>query len=112
MYINMSVASPNGFFGMNVSGKQNPMFGRNHTTKTKENQSICKKGKKRSEESKQKQSVTKCKYTYTVFPPSGKSFLITNLKQFARDNNLNTGNAFRVISGHLNHVKGYRIIRN
>ena len=34
-YINLSIASKNGFFGKNVSGENNPMFGRKHSEKSK-----------------------------------------------------------------------------
>lgn len=34
-YINLSLASPNGFFGKDVSGVNNPMFGRKHSEKSK-----------------------------------------------------------------------------
>lgn len=34
-YINESLATPNGFFGRDVFGKNNPMYRRNHTEETK-----------------------------------------------------------------------------
>jgi hypothetical protein len=33
MYVNMSIATPNGFFGMDVSGKNNPAYNRNYKPK-------------------------------------------------------------------------------
>jgi len=58
MYINMSSARKNGFFGMNVSGSNNPMYGKSrkenhpkgmlgkhHSTKTKQYMSKIRKGK-------------------------------------------------------------------
>lgn len=58
MYINLSKARKNGFFGMDVSGKNNPMFGsdrsknhpkgmlgKKHSEKTKSNWSKTRKGK-------------------------------------------------------------------
>ena len=35
-FINQSLASPNGFFGMNISGNLHPMFGKHHKLSTKE----------------------------------------------------------------------------
>lgn len=55
-YVNKSLALPNGFFGMNVSGENNPMFGKTRTvteeTKIKIRNTV--KGRTKSESTKQK----------------------------------------------------------
>ena len=44
MYINMSIASPNGFFGMNVDGVNNPFYGKKHTNDQRGKWSVSRKG--------------------------------------------------------------------
>jgi hypothetical protein len=55
-YFNKSLASVNGFFGMNISGELHPMFGRTHSEKTKQKISEANSGKTHSIESKAKMS--------------------------------------------------------
>jgi NUMOD3 motif len=62
-YINKSLAIPNGYFGMNVSGKNNPMYGKSRlmAEETKQKISDTKKGKLKSEATKQKMRKPKPK---------------------------------------------------
>lgn len=44
-YINMAFAKPDGFFGMDVKGSNNPMFGKKHSAAAKEKMSKARQGK-------------------------------------------------------------------
>ena len=56
-YANMSYAIPDGFFGMDVSGENNPMFGKKHSLIAKDKMSKSRKGKAFSE--KHKENISK-----------------------------------------------------
>ena len=45
LYMNESYAVPNGFFGMDVSGSNNPLYGKQHSAEAKLKMSKAKKGK-------------------------------------------------------------------
>lgn len=59
-----------------------------------------------------KVTKSKCKYTYTVYPPNGEPFIIDNVMKFSKDNGFSHGDIYGVINGRLKHSKGYRFIRN
>lgn len=42
-FINCALAAPNGFFGMDVSGRNHPMFGRNHSAEARKKMSEAKR---------------------------------------------------------------------
>ena len=54
MYINMAIATPNGFHGRNVSGENNPMYGKKHSEYSKSFMNASKKGKPLSKEHAEK----------------------------------------------------------
>lgn len=49
--------------------------------------------------------------TFRITNPSDEVFIVTNLKQFCRDNNLHQGNMSRVAKGDLKHIKGWKCER-
>lgn len=53
MYINQALACPNGFFGIDVKGKNNPMFGRSFSDESRERISSARKGKQLSDSHKE-----------------------------------------------------------
>ena len=98
-YINKSLAQPNGFFGMDVSGKNNPMWQKHHSDEFKIKQSNRMMGennpmfgKKHSEETKNKLSERmmgennpscKLRKKYEV-----NGIIIDNAKLFCEENEL------------------------
>ena len=61
---------------------------------------------------KNKISKSHLQHTYTVYPAAGEPFVIDNIKQFAKENKLSSGNLYAVINGKLKTAYGYKIIRN
>ena len=75
--------------------------GRHHAeTKQKISESLF--GKKNTLISKIKS------HDWIIITPDGKELLISNLKKFCFDNNLDRGHMFRVANGTRNHHKGYK----
>ena len=83
-------------------------LGRVHSKETRKKISLAKLGQKRSQQSCLKQSKTKSK-DYIITTPIGERLEITNLKQWARRNNLSSGNMNRLLHGKLNFYKGYKV---
>lgn len=140
LYINLSTARPNGFFGMDVSGKNNPMYNpsnemrkllsdkaKGRTMSEKGKLSIIESNKRRrkhpikekalringklvqSEESKRKNANSSCLYIYLVTHPNGFQEEVKNLKQFSRENNLNSGTMYSVAKGGRKHHKKFTV---
>ena len=66
LYVNRSIANTNGFFGMDVSGENNPMYGRTHTLEARSKiaesaklQTPPMEGKRHTEQSKKAMSESK-----------------------------------------------------
>ena len=55
-YMNESLASVNGFFGRDVSGKNHPMYGKKHSEKTRNKLKIARSKRITTEETKRKMS--------------------------------------------------------
>lgn len=64
------------------------------------------KGRKQTEEHKLKRAQKKSK-EFTLLNPYGKIVSGKNVSQFCKDNNLNKGHIFNVISGKRKHHKGW-----
>lgn len=140
LYINLSTARPNGFFGMDVSGKNNPMYNpsdemrkllseksKGRTMSENGKLSIIDSNKRRrkhpikqkafrvegkivqSEETKRKNANSSCLYIYLVTHPNGFEEKVKNLKQFSRDNNLNSGTMYSVANGKRKHHKKFKV---
>jgi hypothetical protein len=87
-YYNIAVGSS---FYIDVSGKNNPMYGIPHTPETK---------KKIGDGLARK---------YIITYPDGKEELITNLNKFCRENGLHKGNLTEVAQGKRKQHKGYKV---
>lgn len=66
-----------------------------------------KKGIKLSEENKKAISKGQTKYTYELFSPRKKKFIITNLNEFCRNNNLDIANMCRLVNRKIKTYKGW-----
>lgn len=122
LYINMSIASKNGFFGMDVSGNKNPNYGKKSLDfdrtnykkpKTEEHKnklkapktelhknklSISRKGYKEPKELIKKRSLRISK-TYIGISPEKEIFIFKNMNEFCKDYNLIPQNAGEVARG-------------
>jgi len=89
-----------------VKGKNNPMYGRKHSTETKIKLRELKLGRKVPEKYL-KHLIKK----WLIIYPDGDRKVIKNLSKFCKENNLNQGNMSMVASGKINHCKGYKCKR-
>jgi hypothetical protein len=97
-------------------GKNHPLYGKKHSEETKKLQSKVKLGKnnpfygkKHSQEWKDMILDISCKYEYKITNPSNKTFIVRNLAQFCRENNLHNGTMCMVSSGKRNHHKNWKV---
>ncbi|KKM94986.1 hypothetical protein LCGC14_1192690, partial [marine sediment metagenome] len=91
-------------------GKNNPRFGKKHSEETKKKMSVSHKGKKLSDETKKKLSKTKRK-RYKIIAPNGENFIVHGLRNFCRNykkEKLNHANLIKVAKGKWEHYKGYK----
>ena len=128
MYINESLATINGFFGMSNKGipkseeTKQKMRGNTNATgnkgkpkseKHKEAISEASKGKPKSEKQKQNQSESMqgvgCK-NYILTDPNGVEYNITGLKDFCKQHNLIPSHIGSVASGRYLHHKNWTAI--
>lgn len=65
------------------------------------------KGKIRTQDTKDKLAKSKEKYKYKITTPSKEELIITNLRKFCREHNLDQSTMRRVCSGRCSHHKGY-----
>ena len=94
--------------------------GRIFSDETRKKLSIASKGKPKSPEHTEKnrivnlgrkqseESIKKKTKSYIIIDPCGNSFTINGMRQFCRDNNLNSSNMFQVAKGKINHYKGWK----
>lgn len=82
-------------------GKDNPMYG-------KTGELHHRYGKNNSDHQKQKSREANAK-SYIITFPDGTEQCITNLRQFARDNNLDHGNLCSVAGGRMKQHKGFKV---
>lgn len=118
-----------------VSGKKHHYYGKHRSGETKRKISIANKGRKRSVESRKKQSKTvtgthrvftkeHCAnisiaqqgkvwwaYRWMVIDPDGKELEIVNLKKFCREKDLNASNMCAVSRGRKAPHKGWKCYR-
>jgi len=131
LYINMSIAAKEGFFGMDVSGTNNPNYGKKpadfdfsnyrnpksteHKNKLKKpktelhkkNLSISKKGYKEPEQLTLKRSLAISK-TYIALSPEKEIYVFRNINDFCKENNLIPQNAGMVARGIRNSHKKWK----
>jgi group I intron endonuclease len=107
-----------------ISGENNPFYGKKHTEETKIKISERKKGTIVSEETKEKlrkknlgkkmskesieKTVSANSKTYYLIDPNGNPITVKNLSKFCRDNNLDQRNMCNMYSGKYKSSKGYR----
>lgn len=114
----MSIATPNGFFGMEVSGKDHPNFGLKRSEKT-----LQKHRKPKTDITKTKIGFANSKQYLVTWPLNGtflpdpnktRQEIVSNMTKFIRDNpeyKLNTGNVFQVAKKNpsFSHCRGFVI---
>ena len=115
MYINMSVASPNGYFGMNVSGENHPMFGKQYTKEQNIQNSIRVKNLWQNIfsvyntiEFRNKKINQNCSLQYLITFPCGKQIKTNNLRNFCREHNLTRPLMISVAKNNQKHHKNYK----
>jgi hypothetical protein len=108
----------------NLSGENNPFYGKTHTVETKqkisdhfknykwsdetiEKRSKSLKGRKHSKETI-KRIVSKRQKEYIIIDPEGNEFHIKGLNEFCRNNNLNPSSLSAVAQGRRKHHKGWK----
>jgi len=106
-------------------GANNNMYVKKHSEVTKQKISEAHKGKKLSmkhkhkislanknkilsEEHKQKISRSHTKNIYRIITPNNKIEIVTNLHQYCKEHNLQSGHMSRVVNGQFAQHKGYR----
>lgn len=77
-----------------VSGKNNPMF-----------------GKRRTKEEKLKMGENRCKNNYKITEPDGNILIIKNLRRFCRENKLTRFYMYQVANGKKEKYKSYKCER-
>ena len=116
------------------SGINNPMYGKTHSesarqkisenlknnnpmknSKVVEKWKISNSGKNhrlygisRSQEERNKQSISSCKYFYEVISPNGNIFYIRNMKKFCIENKLDDGAMGKIANGKAKHHKKWK----
>lgn len=86
------------------SGENNPCYGR-----TGDKHPLF--GKHHSEETKQKMRKSSEMFKYKVITPDNEEIIITNLREFCRNNNLGRCEVSKVVNGTQNKTKGYKITK-
>ena len=134
MYVNMAIAAPFGFFGMDVSGKNAPFYGKKHTEETKniirekrkqQNQSkesYKERGRKISAKMKGNKNgfgkkkpqhlIDKMSKKWIVIEPDGTSVFVKNLNIYVKEKNLSyEGLRSSPMNKRNKTYKGYKLIR-
>lgn len=116
LYVNMSMSAPNGYFGRDVSGKNNPNYGKRHTWNEEQRQNHAKKMKlggngfyKKTHTNKTKIIIgdKNAKNQYEVFDPNGIKYFTSNLKRFCKENGLTSAGMFATAKGTYPTHKGW-----
>ena len=116
LYVNMSIASPNGYFGMDVSGEYNPNYGKRHTWNEQFRiiHSNKMKGsgngfynKSHSHKTKTTIGDKNARNQYEVFDPKGNKYIVNNLKRFCKDYGLTSAGMFATAKGTYPTHKGW-----
>ena len=67
-------------------------------------------GRKYSDKSKEKMRNKKLKFAYKIASPDGEIFETSNLEQFSREHNLNSGHMWSVAAGKIAHYKNWKVL--
>jgi len=87
-------------------GDKNHFYGKAHTEETKMKMSKKSKGRKHTEEDIRKQQDAQNK-TWEIIYPDGHIEIIVGLKEFCRNNGLDSGCMSNVAKGRRSHHKGF-----
>lgn len=97
-----------------MKGENNPNYGKTHSDASKEkmrlNAASFWKGKKRSEQVKDKMRQSGIKYNYLIEDPNNNLIKVTNLTQFCKDHKLDAGTMHKVSLGKRKHHKGFKVL--
>jgi group I intron endonuclease len=102
--------------GKNLTGKNNPSFGRKMTIEQNEANRLRSIGRKNSTASKERVAVALIKFNYEILTPNETIVSTNNLRKFSRENKLNSSSLFYTFLGKnsygatLSQHKGYKII--
>lgn len=111
-YFNESIAIPNGFFGRDVSGQNNPMFGKSRKgEKHKGGENISAALKKLYETEKGLELKQKTSKRLTNNNPSTNPQIMNKIKQTWQNNNRNVGNKNGMF-GKEGKLKGKKLYNN
>lgn len=104
-------------FGYNMTYGGEGTKGIVRDKETLEKMSDAQKGKKKTQETKDKLLASMLRYgdkiskNWKITDPEGNTFIIRNLRRFCIDNNLDQGNMMKVVNGKSKHCKGYTCSR-
>jgi hypothetical protein len=109
-------------FSQQMSGSGNHMYGRkqredlieylknrNFSEETRAKMSIKRKQRITKQSTKELTSKSCEKYIYKVISPTNEEFIITNVRKFCRENNLDCSSMVKVSKGRLKKYKGWFI---
>jgi hypothetical protein len=88
-------------------GERNPNWGKTHSPETRRRISEGQRGRKQSEETKQKIALTKARYLYELIDPDGEVYITDNLFEFSKQYGLTNPALSLVVKGKQNHHKGW-----
>jgi ubiquitin len=80
------------------------------TEEHKKNISKGKKGKKQTDQHRNNNSMSKCKYIYGLLSPENNLVEIVNLKKFSSENNLPYSSIHKLSSGIYSNYRGWKLI--
>lgn len=125
MFINMSFATINGYFGRDVAGPNNPMYGKrgeNSPMFGMKKSPYKNRGKPQSSAHAEKSRNNAKTKTYKIYfpidgtnlpdPTKSKFVIVTNMNKFIRDNahvGLDSGTMSMVANNKRKHAKGYQV---
>ena len=112
--------SENGMYGVSRSGKNAPMYGKNHTQEAKYRMGLCNIGRTWSNETREKIMKSRKETldnmdihfnakNWMFIDPNGGEVSFNNLEKYCRENNLNPICMSRVYNGINKQHKGYTI---
>jgi len=88
---------------------KNPrMYGKKHSTESRDKISKSNLGKKHSTESREKISDSLSTLYWVLIFPGGSEILIQNLRKYCRENNLNQSHLYQVAKGNMKSYKGIK----
>ncbi len=80
-----------------------------HNEKTRKKMSESHIGKKMGKQAIEKRTKTRCIKTYKVISPEKYEYYVNNIRKFCRENNLDSGNMYRVLNGQQKSHKGWKV---